>query len=165
MRLPWVPVSLNVYLLYHNSFLVYFINPITCLSPYEIAIECFDGASAVVVPRTRFAPVKKCNDLLLLRSDAYIITKDFRPMLNPLCNDVAPIIDLDSKNYPNVSALEAATANGCPSPVACKRLKLKGVVHFDRSTRIVGCVSITNSSKESKYVSCVIEDEDIDMTA
>ncbi len=33
------------------------------------AIECFDGASAVIVPRTRFAPVKKCNDLLLLRSE------------------------------------------------------------------------------------------------
>ena len=37
------------------------------------AIECFEGATAIVVPRTRFAPVKKCNDLLLLRSDAYII--------------------------------------------------------------------------------------------
>eukprot|EP00956_Cyclotella_meneghiniana_P028814 scaffold68142_cov64-Cyclotella_meneghiniana.AAC.2 len=124
-----------------------------------------DTASAVVVPRIRFAPVKKCNDLLLLCSDAYIITKDFRSMLNPLCNGVAPIIDLDSKNYHNVSALEAATANGRPSLVACKRPKLKGVVHFDRSMRIVGCVSITNSNEESKYVSGVIEDEDIDMTA
>ena len=37
------------------------------------AIECFEGATAIVVPRTRFAPVKKCDDLLLLRSDAYII--------------------------------------------------------------------------------------------
>lgn len=40
------------------------------------AIECFPGASAVVVPRTRFVPVKKCNDLLLLRSDAYVLTPD-----------------------------------------------------------------------------------------
>ena len=28
------------------------------------------------VPRTRFAPVKKCDDLLSLRSDAYVITED-----------------------------------------------------------------------------------------
>ena len=35
------------------------------------AIECFKGASAVVVPRERFAPVKTCNDLLAVRSDAY----------------------------------------------------------------------------------------------
>jgi len=35
------------------------------------AIECFDDAGAVVVPRSRFAPVKTCNDLFALRSDAY----------------------------------------------------------------------------------------------
>jgi hypothetical protein len=32
------------------------------------AIECFDDADAVVVPRSRFAPVKTCNDLFGLRS-------------------------------------------------------------------------------------------------
>lgn len=31
------------------------------------AIECFEGAGAVVVPRSRFAPVKTCNDLFSLR--------------------------------------------------------------------------------------------------
>jgi len=35
------------------------------------AIECFDDAGAVVVPRDRFAPVKTCNDLFALRSDVY----------------------------------------------------------------------------------------------
>jgi UTP--glucose-1-phosphate uridylyltransferase len=35
------------------------------------AIECFEDAGAVVVPRTRFAPVKTCNDLFALRSDAF----------------------------------------------------------------------------------------------
>eukprot|EP00804_Cyclotella_cryptica_P029384 CCRYP_013320-RB/>CCRYP_013320-RB protein AED:0.04 eAED:0.04 QI:966/1/1/1/1/1/2/203/917 len=129
------------------------------------AIECFDGASAVVVPRTRFAPVKKCNDLLLLRSDAYVITEDFRPVLNPLCNGVAPIIDLDSKKYKLVGSLEEATANGCPSLVACKRLKVKGTIRFGRSTRFVGNVSITNSSDESKYVSGTIENTDLDVSA
>eukprot|EP00970_Alexandrium_tamarense_P000588 scaffold69_cov198-Alexandrium_tamarense.AAC.28 len=129
------------------------------------AIECFDGASAVIVPRTRFAPVKKCNDLLLLRSDAYVITEDFRPVLNPACGGVAPVIDLDSKKYKLVGALEDATVNGCPSLVNCKRLKVKGVVRFGRSTRFVGSVSITNTSDESKYVSGKIEDADLDLSA
>ena len=44
-------------------------------SPQETArgsaIECFDDAGAVVVPRSRFAPVKTCSDLFALRSDAY----------------------------------------------------------------------------------------------
>ena len=35
------------------------------------AIECFDNAGAVVVPRERFAPVKTTSDLFILRSDAY----------------------------------------------------------------------------------------------
>merc|ERR1711972_953608 len=47
------------------------------------AISCFEGASAIVVPRERFAPVKTTNDLLALRSDAYQLTKDFRIVLNP----------------------------------------------------------------------------------
>jgi hypothetical protein len=36
------------------------------------AIECFDDASAVVVPRSRFAPVKTCNDLFALRSGGWL---------------------------------------------------------------------------------------------
>lgn len=45
------------------------------------AIECFKGAGAVAVPRTRFAPVKKCNDLLLLRSDAYVVNEHYNIVL------------------------------------------------------------------------------------
>ena len=40
------------------------------------AIESFDGAQAVAVPRDRFAPVKTTNDLLVLWSDAYELTTD-----------------------------------------------------------------------------------------
>lgn len=48
------------------------------------AIECFDDAGAVVVPRSRFAPVKTCNDLFALRSGA---CGDDPPRLDPcLCS-------------------------------------------------------------------------------
>ena len=42
------------------------------------AIDVFDGARALRVPRRRFAPVKTTSDLLALRSDAYTITDDAR---------------------------------------------------------------------------------------
>jgi len=90
------------------------------------AIECFQGASAIVVPRTRFAPVKKCNDLLLLRSDAYVIDENFIPVLNPLCGGKAPVISLDSKKYKLVGKLEEAIVGGIPSLVKCDRLTVKG---------------------------------------
>lgn len=115
------------------------------------AIECFEGASAIVVPRTRFAPVKKCNDLLLLRSDAYKIV-DNKPVLNPACKGEAPIVDLDSKVYKLVGALEEATAGGIPSLVKCKKLKVKGKVTMTKNTVFVGEVTITNSTSEAKPV-------------
>lgn len=116
------------------------------------AIECFPGASAITVPRTRFAPVKKCNDLLLLRSDAYTITDDFRPVLNPQCNGVAPIVALDSKKYKLVSMLDEATVAGIPSLVQCKRLTIKGLVRLSKKCTFVGDISITNNSDEAKFV-------------
>ena len=37
------------------------------------AIACFNGAEGVRVPRSRFLPVKTTDDLLVLRSDAYVL--------------------------------------------------------------------------------------------
>ena len=129
------------------------------------AIECFAGATAIVVPRTRFAPVKKCSDLFLLRSDAYVVTDDFRIALNPACNGVAPIVDIDSKKYKMVPALEAATIAGVPSLVACKRIKIKGKVVMSSRCTFVGEVSITNSSDEAKTVPPTkLVDATIDLT-
>ena len=116
------------------------------------AIECFEGATAIVVPRTRFAPVKKCDDLLLLRSDAYIITDDYRPVLNPSCGGTAPEMGLDSKKYKLVGNLEEATVNGIPSLVNCTKLSIKGLVRMSKKTKFVGEVTIVNNSEEAKYV-------------
>jgi len=129
------------------------------------AIECFSGASAVVVPRTRFAPVKKCNDLLLLRSDAYTIDSNFIPVLNPLCGGKAPVISLDSKEYKLVGKLEEATVGGIPSLVKCERLKIKGLVKMSKDTTFVGDVSIENNSDEAKSIPTgEVKDASLDLT-
>lgn len=129
------------------------------------AIECFAGASAIVVPRSRFAPVKKCNDLMLLRSDAYIINSDYIPVLNPLCGGSAPVISLDSKKYKLVGALEEATVGGIPSLVKCDRLKIKGLIRMSKKTTFVGDVSIENSSDEAKMIPIgEVKDTSLDLT-
>lgn len=111
------------------------------------AIECFPGASAVCVSRSRFAPVKKCSDLLLLRSDAYEVNEDNVLVLSRRCaGGVAPIVDLDDKKYKMVQHLEAATRNGYPSLVGCKKLSIKGafcvvfVAFVTVLQRRMGCV-------------------------
>ena len=115
------------------------------------AIEMFQGATAITVPRTRFAPVKKCNDLLLLRSDAYILENNV-PVLNPLCGGVCPSINLDSKKFKFVGALEEATAGGLPSLINCKKLTVKGLVRMTKKTKFVGEVSVVNTSDEAKCI-------------
>jgi phosphoglucomutase len=114
------------------------------------AIECFEGAGAVVVPRTRFAPVKKCSDLLLLRSDAYVVNEAFNIVLAPSRQGTAPLIDLDSKKFKLVQQLDAATARGVPSLLHCNRLTVKGCVNLSARCVLRGDVSVSNKADEPK---------------
>jgi phosphoglucomutase len=129
------------------------------------AIECFDGAGAVCVPRTRFAPVKKCDDLLLLRSDAYVITEDQRPVLAPERNNVAPIVSLDGKQFKLVQQLEAALRGNVPSLIKCDRLKITGNVGFAPGVVFEGTVNVVNTSSEQKTVlTGVYKDTTVDLS-
>merc|ERR1719161_2179027 len=69
------------------------------------AISCFEGATAVVIPRSRFAPVKTTNDLFALRSDAYTLTKDSRITLAAERDGVPPDVKLDGM-YKFTDAME-----------------------------------------------------------
>merc|ERR1719210_2600658 len=105
------------------------------------AIECFEGASAILIPRSRFAPVKTTSDLFALRSDAYVLTDDFRIELAPQRGGVPPNIKLDGK-YKFVDAMETLTPNGVPSLVNCKKLVIEGDVVFAANVIIEGDVII-----------------------
>ena len=85
------------------------------------AIGVFEGARALHVPRRRFAPVKTTNDLLALRSDAYVLHEDHRVELAPE-RDEPPVIDLDPDYYKLVGDFEPRFPAGPPSLVACERL-------------------------------------------
>lgn len=76
------------------------------------ALQCFPGARAVCVPRSRFFPVKTCSDLLLLRSDAVEIDAAGAMKLASECEGVAPVVLLDGKLYKLVESLDAL---GVPS--------------------------------------------------
>lgn len=111
------------------------------------AIECFAGAGAVAVPRARFAPVKKCSDLFLLRSDAYVTTDHATLVLNPQLNGACPLVELDPKVYKLVQGLDRLTRNGTPSMVLCSRLTVNGKVKFadPAATSLSGAVTLTNT--------------------
>lgn len=109
------------------------------------AIACFDDSAALVVPRSRFAPVKTTGDLLTLRSDAYEIADSGEVALAPARKGIPPKVDLDD-NYKLVDQLEAALKNGAPSLIACDRLKVTGLFAFATQSRLEGDVTLTNTT-------------------
>jgi UTP--glucose-1-phosphate uridylyltransferase len=105
------------------------------------AVGVFDGARALRVPRRRFAPVKTTNDLLALRSDAYVLGDDHRVELSPERED-PPVIDLDSQYYKLIGDFEPRFPAGAPSLVECERLVVHGDVTFGRGVVVRGAVTV-----------------------
>ncbi len=103
------------------------------------AIQCFPGARAVCVPRSRFFPVKTCSDLLLLRSDAVEINEAGLMSLAPECKGVAPIVQLNSKLYKLVDSLELL---GVPSLKHVTKLTVTGSHQFAAGEPLSGEVTV-----------------------
>jgi UDP-N-acetylglucosamine pyrophosphorylase len=112
------------------------------------AIECFEGALAIEVPRSRFAPVKTTADLLALRSDAYEVLEDGQVRLRTERDGVPPDISL-SGEYKLVDSLDAL---GVPSLIKCDSLKISGLIHFSPGVIIEGDVVFENTSAERKTI-------------
>ncbi|MEW5306477.1 MAG: hypothetical protein WDW36_008939 [Sanguina aurantia] len=111
------------------------------------AIECFSNAGAVVVPRSRFAPVKTCNDLFMLRSDVYKIDPDATIVATI---PVVPLIKLDDAHYKLVDQLEALVQQP-PSLKEATSLTVKGAAKFDAAVTIVGDVFINAEGPNAPY--------------
>eukprot|EP00933_Yihiella_yeosuensis_P013557 TRINITY_DN12502_c1_g4_i1.p1 TRINITY_DN12502_c1_g4~~TRINITY_DN12502_c1_g4_i1.p1 ORF type:complete len:922 (+),score=248.09 TRINITY_DN12502_c1_g4_i1:78-2843(+) len=129
------------------------------------AISCFEGAIALKIPRSRFAPVKTTNDLLALRSDAYNLTSDYRIELAGARKGVPPNIKLDGA-YKFVDAMDTLTPNGTPSLIGCSKLVIEGPMEFAAGVVIKGNVTIKNPGTDKKVVAAgVYEDTAVDLSA
>ena len=107
------------------------------------AIGVFDGAQPVAVSRRRFSPVKTTEDLLALRSDAYVLTDDARVELASERDGTPPVVDLDDDYYKLLRDFDARFPGGAPSLVACERLAVEGDVSFGREVVVRGAVTVS----------------------
>ncbi len=122
------------------------------------AIECFPEASAICVPRSRFAPVKTTSDLFALRTDAYETKSDGRIALIRARDSKPPIVSL-SDEYKLVDSLEGL---GTPSLKDAVSISINGPVRFAENVKIKGDVSFINEEKSTKWIaSGTYEDETI----
>ena len=105
------------------------------------AVALFPDAGAVVVPRSRFAPVKTTGDLLLVRSDAYAVAPD--ATLAPTKPPPAAVT-LDGA-YKLVDALDALIPSP-PSLVGCRSLRVRGAVKFAEGVVLEGDGLVANDA-------------------
>jgi UTP--glucose-1-phosphate uridylyltransferase len=122
------------------------------------AIGKFKKTKVVRVPRKRFAPVKKCNDLLIRRSDAYILNEKFALIPHPDLKQ-EPIVKL-SKDYDKIQEFEKYFQK-IPSLLNCSQLIINGKYIFDIPIKISGKVELNNESEKPLYISEIIKNQNI----
>ena len=116
------------------------------------AISVFKGARAIRVPRSRFAPVKTCEDLLVVRSDATVLTDDFRIIPHPSKRGVLPAVSLDQRYYRLIKGLEARFPEGPPSLLQCDSLSIEGDVRFGKDIVLKGKVRLVNGTPLQQHI-------------
>ena len=120
------------------------------------AISLFEGATAVNVPRSRFYPVKTCNDLLAVRSDCFVYAEDESLRINPIRikknKPVATKVKLDPDYYGIIDDLDQRFAAGVPSLADCDALTVEGDVRFEKDVTIKGSVNIKNRQKSQAVI-------------
>lgn len=118
-------------------------NPVLQLeSAMGAAIGSFDDAQLLLVPRTRFVPVKTTDDLLVLRSDVYTMSEDLLLAPVPERAESLPYVELDPDFYKLLDDFEQRFPDGAPSLREAERLVVNGDVTFGEGVRVRGAVEL-----------------------
>ncbi len=109
------------------------------------AIEVFAGATAIVVPRDRFLPVKTTNELMLVRSDVFDLGVDGRLRAATAIPEMAlgenyKLVDDFDRLVPVVPSLKQASA-----------LRVQGQWCFDTPAEVVGEVVLADTGQLEHY--------------
>jgi len=112
------------------------------------AIAVFQGSQALRVPRSRFSPVKTTNELLAVRSDAFLLTDDYRVTLHPHRQGRAVVVDLDRRYYKLIDEFDKRFPDGPPSLLHCDKLVVRGDVVFKGRIVLHGEVEIINEDPD-----------------
>jgi UTP--glucose-1-phosphate uridylyltransferase len=121
------------------------------------AIAVFEDARVLCVPRTRFAPVKTTDDLLLVRSDVYTLTPEWHLEPLPERAQALPFVELDPAYYKLLDGFEARFPAGPPSLREARRLVVNGDVTFEAGVVVRGAVEIDAPEPRWIAASTVLE--------
>jgi UTP--glucose-1-phosphate uridylyltransferase len=122
------------------------------------AIASFPGAQLLLVPRARFVPVKTTDDLLVLRSDAYVMSDGFVVRPAPERDGRGlPFVDLDKRFYKLIDQFEQRLPDGPPSLRDADRLVVRGDVRFGAGVIVRGNVELNAEQPRAIEPGAVLE--------
>lgn len=111
------------------------------------AMKCFEGCIGINVPRSRFLPVKKTSDLLLVMSNLYSLKGGSLIMSPQRMFPTTPLVKLGDNHFSKVKEFLARFAN-VPDLIELDHLTVSGDVTFGRgvSLRVSLIFSITHQN-------------------
>jgi UDP-N-acetylglucosamine pyrophosphorylase len=109
------------------------------------AISFFQGAEALEVPRSRFLPVKSCEDLLIVRSDRIVLLHDDYTLTQcRSCRYPEISVRLDSRYYKYIERWNEAFPGKIPSLRDCSEFCVSGPFLFRDNITAVDRVALVN---------------------
>jgi UTP--glucose-1-phosphate uridylyltransferase len=119
------------------------------------AIGNFQKTKGIIIPRDRFAPVKKCEDTLIRMSDAYTLNEDYSLTMSEKRKSLGlgeNLVSLEDAYYKKVNDFHSYFTT-IPSLVESNSFTVKGPVLFDSKITIIGNVTIENTTKNTVKIS------------
>jgi len=105
------------------------------------AMKCFEDSVGINVPRSRFLPVKKSSDLLLVMSNLYNLDHGALVMSAKRMFPSTPLVKLGDNNFKKVSAF-LSRFGSIPNLLELDHLTVSGDVTFGRGVSLRGTVII-----------------------
>ncbi|XP_022909757.1 UTP--glucose-1-phosphate uridylyltransferase isoform X2 [Onthophagus taurus] len=133
--------KLNLEIIANNKTLANGLNVIQLETAVGAAMKCFEGGIGINVPRSRFLPVKKTSDLMLVMSNLYTLKNGSLMMSPQRMFPTTPLIKLGDNHFAKVREFLNRFAN-IPDLIELDHLTVSGDVTFGRGVQLKGTVII-----------------------
>ncbi|XP_063933032.1 UTP--glucose-1-phosphate uridylyltransferase isoform X3 [Zophobas morio] len=133
--------SLSLEIIINNKTLNNGLNVIQLETAVGAAMKSFEGGIGINVPRSRFLPVKKTSDLLLVMSNLYSLKNGSLVMSPQRMFPTTPLVKLGDNHFAIVKDFLGRFAN-IPDLIELDHLTVSGDVTFGRGVSLKGTVII-----------------------
>lgn len=105
------------------------------------AIKYFNNPTGIIVPRTRFLPVKSCSDLFLLRSSLFVEEMGTLTLSKLRGYQTLPLVKLLGEKFQKINSFEKRFKS-TPDLIELDHLTVSGEVIFGKNVILKGTVII-----------------------